>query len=534
MQIFDKDIRPVDSLDKLESMTSVCTPALVDQTVILKLNGGLATSMKLQSPKTMLNVKGSKCFLDFMALQVRHLRKVCGPNLHFMLLNSFKTVASTKAFLKKYPELYNSFDSDVNLMQNRVPKILQSTLAPAEWPTDRECEWCPPGHGDLFTTLYASGKLHELLRRGYKYMFVSNGDNLGATLDMHLLAHMQNNNVKFLMEVCRRTESDRKGGHLAQRTIAAEEESNTLFSSSDDDDDDNSSMSPSRNKFLSLTKSHTGEVRLSHSTRAGHGGDTNTANMSASSSGGGGGGNDSRACGDVIDSPLKTNGQEKANSATRTQLLIRELAQCPESESASFQNILRYNHFNTNNIWINLPALASIMEHVQGDAGVGVLPLPIICNAKTVNPIDDSSPPVFQIETAMGSAIELFKDSAAAVVVPRTRFAPVKNFSDLLCLRSDAYVVTPEWCLVLDERCAHKPPTVKLDPKYYANETQFEKLLQHGVPSLVHCTKLIIRGPMIFGAQTVLKGEVVLENTDTSKWIKLDDGAVFQNCQIKL
>ena len=40
----------------------------------------------------------------------------------------------------------------------------------------------------------------------------------------------------------------------------------------------------------------------------------------------------------------------------------------------------------------------------------------------------------------MGSAIESFDDSGA-VVVPRSRFAPVKTTNDLFVLRSDAYNV---------------------------------------------------------------------------------------------
>ena len=74
------------------------------------------------------------------------------------------------------------------------------------------------------------------------------------------------------------------------------------------------------------------------------------------------------------------------------------------------------------------------------EASNGVLKLPLIKNKKTVNPRDSSSPPVFQLETAMGSAIECF-DDAGAVVVPRERFAPVKTTNDLFGLRSDAYKV---------------------------------------------------------------------------------------------
>jgi len=68
----------------------------------------------------------------------------------------------------------------------------------------------------------------------------------------------------------------------------------------------------------------------------------------------------------------------------------------------------------------------------------GVLELPVIKNAKTVDSRDSSSAAIFQLEQAMGSAIECF-EGAAAVNVPRARFAPVKGTSDLFALRSDAY-----------------------------------------------------------------------------------------------
>lgn len=57
-------------------------------------------------------------------------------------------------------------------------------------------------------------------------------------------------------------------------------------------------------------------------------------------------------------------------------------------------------------------------------------------------------PQVFQLETAMGAAIECFK-GAGAVAVPRYRFAPVKKCNDLLLLRSDAYVVNEHYNIVL-------------------------------------------------------------------------------------
>jgi UTP--glucose-1-phosphate uridylyltransferase len=65
--------------------------------------------------------------------------------------------------------------------------------------------------------MVASGMLDALLSHGYRYAFVSNSDNLGATLDPRILAWLAREDVPFLMEVARRTEQDKKGGHLARR-----------------------------------------------------------------------------------------------------------------------------------------------------------------------------------------------------------------------------------------------------------------------------------------------------------------------------
>ena len=76
---------------------------------------------------------------------------------------------------------------------------------------------CPPGHGDIYPSLLGSGVLRKLLDAGIKYVFVSNSDNLGATLDLKLLNHFVTSNSPFVMEVAQRTESDKKGGHLCRR-----------------------------------------------------------------------------------------------------------------------------------------------------------------------------------------------------------------------------------------------------------------------------------------------------------------------------
>lgn len=253
-------ILPVPPLERLESVEEAhggsdkdarCAE-LLSRTVMLKLNGGLGTGMGLSDAKSLLPVKDGKNFLDFTALQVRHLRahqqQQHQRQLRFMLLNSFSTVDSTRAFLTEHygDELGGDvFDREVNVMQNQVPKILADTLAPATWERNPREEWCPPGHGDLYTALYGSGRLAELIAQGYEYMFVSNGDNLGATLNADILYYMAEvKKAEFLMEVCERTESDKKGGHLARRRT-----------DTDTDDNNNSAGGSSGGDVLLLRES---------------------------------------------------------------------------------------------------------------------------------------------------------------------------------------------------------------------------------------------------------------------------------------
>ncbi|KAH8069282.1 UTP-glucose-1-phosphate uridylyltransferase [Aureococcus anophagefferens] len=160
---------------------------------------------------------------------------------------------------------------------------------------------------------------------------------------------------------------------------------------------------------------------------------------------------------------------------------------CPDDDEAAFQDINKHKYFNTNNLWIDLEALKATM-----DASGGLVPLPMIKNKKTVDPKDDASTPCFQLETAMGAAIECFK-GAAAIVVPRTRFAPVKKCNDLLTLRSDAYATVDDVPVLAPGVAA--APTVDLDSKKYKLVQQLEaNLLEGGCPSLKACAKLVVKG----------------------------------------
>ena len=175
--ISESSIKPAPQLLTLEEISTEVKQdtSLLTQTVVLKLNGGLGTSMGLDKAKSLLEVKNGNTFLDLTALQVMSMRKAFKSPIKFMLMNSFNTSDDTLNFLQKYPSLAE--DPTVELLQNKVPKVDKATMGPAQWDIKPHCEWCPPGHGDLYTALYGSGKLDELLAAGVKYMFVSNSDN---------------------------------------------------------------------------------------------------------------------------------------------------------------------------------------------------------------------------------------------------------------------------------------------------------------------------------------------------------------------
>lgn len=372
--------------------------------VVLKLNGGLGTSMGMDGPKSLLPVKDGLTFLDIIVRQNLHLRATTGARVPLLLMNSFATRAASLAALARYPEL--SQDIPCDFLQHMEPKVWKDSLLPATWPEDPDKEWCPPGHGDIYTALVDSGMLQMLLDAGYEYVFVSNADNLGAVLDPAILGFFAATHIPFLMEVAERTAADRKGGHLA------------------------------RNR--------------------------------------------------------------------RGRLILRESAQCPPEEEAEFQDIQRYRYFNTNNLWLNLRALADLLS-AQHD----ILGLPLIRNEKPIDPSDPTTPRVYQLETAMGSAIAIF-EGAQALCVPRSRFIPVKKNSDLLVLMSDAYRLNPDYTLALAEELEGKPPVVTLDDRYYLLHAAMQARFPAGAPSLRRCTRLTVEGDVTFGANVTVVGDATV------------------------
>jgi len=201
------------------------------ETAVIKLNGGLGTSMGMERAKSLLCVRHGLSFLDIIARQVLHLRKAYDATLPLIFMNSFRTSADTLAALSRYADL--PVDGvPLELLQNKEPKLLAGNLTPVTWQKDPSLEWCPPGHGDVYTAMSASGLVRTLLDAGCRQVFLSNSDNLGAVPEPRVAGWFAQSGAPFAIEAVRRTPSDRKGGHFAirksDRRIVLRETAQTL------------------------------------------------------------------------------------------------------------------------------------------------------------------------------------------------------------------------------------------------------------------------------------------------------------------
>ena len=209
----ESDIEPVEDVASLDELPDEDGP--LDEAVVLKLNGGLGTSMGMTRAKSLIEAKDGLTFLDVIARQVAAVRERAGAPVPLVLMNSFYTRDESLEALSDYEELASDVPPD--FVQHKEPKLLVDSLEPVSWEDDPAQEWCPPGHGDLYTALLTSGMLDALLDGGFRYAFISNSDNLAAVLEPRVLAWMAREEIPFVMEVTDRTEADRKGGHIAAR-----------------------------------------------------------------------------------------------------------------------------------------------------------------------------------------------------------------------------------------------------------------------------------------------------------------------------
>ena len=400
------ELEPVPDVPVLDDLVEVDPVSALEQVAVIRLNGGLATSMGLTRPKSLLEAREGRSFLEIIIGQTLALRQRYGTRLPLLLMNSEHTQRATRAVLNSYPEIMAQGLAP-DFMQSMVPKLEPEQLMPIRWPPAPELEWCPPGHGDVYTAMLGSGRMEQLLEAGFHYVLIANSDNLGATVDPRIAAHIERERIPFLMEVVLGTEADRKGGHVAQR---------------------------------------------------------------------------------VSDG----------------QLILREIAQTPDEDADSFRDYKHWRYYNTNSLWIDLEALR---ERLLDGGG---LELPVIANAKTVDPRDPQSPPVLQLESAMGAAIGSFPD-ARLLEVPRTRFVPVKTTDDLTLLRSDVYCLDDEFGVEPALEVNGHLPFIALDRDYFGLLDDYERRMPAGPPSLREAQRLVVNGDVTFGAGVVIRGAATLD-----------------------
>jgi len=421
------ELQPAGDAPRLEDLPEADPAGALAPVALIKLNGGLATTMGLQQPKSLMEARDGRSFLEIILGQTLALRRRYDVGLPLVLMDSYATQEATLSELERHPEIAQDGLAP-DFLQSMIPKLVADTLEPVSWPAAPALEWCPPGHGDVYGALRRSGMLDALLERGFRYAMISNADNLGARTDPRIAAHLAEREIPFLMEVVQGTEADRKGGHVARR---------------------------------------------------------------------------------------RSDGQ----------LVLRETAQTPEEDEDSFRDYRRWRYYNTNSIWIDLRVLAETLEARQG-----VLELPLIVNRKTVDPRDPDTTPVIQLESAMGAAIGSFP-GASLLLVPRTRFAPVKTTDDLLVLRSDVYTVSEDLDVEPANGSADRLPYVELDKRYYRLIDDFERRFPDGPPSLRDAERLVVHGDVTFGADVRVRGAVELDVDEPARvqsGTVLESGAVLE------
>uniref|UniRef100_A0A0X3NYS5 UTP--glucose-1-phosphate uridylyltransferase n=1 Tax=Schistocephalus solidus TaxID=70667 RepID=A0A0X3NYS5_SCHSO len=207
----------------------------LNKLVVIKLNGGLGTSMGCTGPKSLISVRNDLTFLDLTVQQIEKLNTKYECNIPLVLMNSFNTQEETAKVLHKYKNLNVEIHT---FMQSMYPRLNRESFMPivknvdsallGSSPSSPECfdhpavdlsGWYPPGHGDVYRSFVQSGLAATMLAAGKEWLFISNIDNLGASVDLNILNFLLTggkgkSSPGFVMEVTDKTRNDVKGGTL--------------------------------------------------------------------------------------------------------------------------------------------------------------------------------------------------------------------------------------------------------------------------------------------------------------------------------
>uniref|UniRef100_A0A671RS42 UTP--glucose-1-phosphate uridylyltransferase n=1 Tax=Sinocyclocheilus anshuiensis TaxID=1608454 RepID=A0A671RS42_9TELE len=385
---------PEDSIQPYEKIELKGLPADVasslNKLAVVKLNGGLGTSMGCKGPKSLISVRNENTFLDLTVQQIEHLNKSYNADVPLVLMNSFNTDEDTKKILQKYTHHRVKIHT---FNQSRYPRISKESLLPVATnmglTAENEEAWYPPGHGDIYASFYNSGLLDKLIPSDKR--------------------------CEFVMEVTDKTRADVKGGTLTQ---------------------------------------YDGKLRL------------------------------------------------------------LEIAQVPKAHVDEFKSVTKFKIFNTNNLWISLPAIKRLHEKNAMD-------MEIIVNPKTL----DGGLNVIQLETAVGAAMKSF-DNALGINVPRSRFLPVKTTSDLLLVMSNLYSMNAGSLTMSPKREFPTTPHVKLGSSF-TKVRDFLKRFE-SIPDMLELDHLTVSGDVTFGKQVTLKGTVIIIANHGDR-IDIPAGAMLEN-----
>ncbi|KFM83184.1 UTP--glucose-1-phosphate uridylyltransferase, partial [Stegodyphus mimosarum] len=394
---------------------------LLDKLVVIKLNGGLGTTMKCDGPKSLIHVRSGLTFLDLTIRQIEDLNTQYNANVPLVLMNSFNTNEATEKELRMYQNLKTKI---YTFMQSRYPRIRADnySLLPNSCRNLESYLWYPPGHGNFYNAFHQSGLIKSFMDEGREYCFLSNIDNLGATVDFSILNSIINPTTDiapdFMMEVTKKTSNDIKGGTLI---------------------------------------------------------------------------------------------------CWKEKVKLLEYAEVPENHIDDFKSMAKFKVFNTNNLWIKLESIVKMLQKHD-------LSLDIIENKKKIM-VGEKELEIIQLETASGAAIQYF-NQAFAVVVPRSRFLPVKSSSDLFLIKSNVYVLGNGNVTMNPLRPFSFPPRVKFVDDHFKSYRDIEKRFQN-MPDCKDLIHLTIAGDVTFGKNVTLKGDVIIVANNGEK-IDIPKGSVLQ------
>lgn len=195
-------------------------------------------------------------------------------------------------------------------------------------------------------------------------------------------------------------------------------------------------------------------------------------------------------------------------------LRLLEVAQVPNDKLEDFMSVKKFNVFNTNNLWISLPAIRRVITD-------DILEMEIIVNPVTLNNGSNG----YQLVTAIGAAMKCF-DNAVGLTVPRSRFLPVKKTSDLLLLMSNLYSPHHGQLKMSGKRMFPTTPFIKLGQNF---QNISELLKRFGsIPDILELDHLSVSGDVTFGKQVSLKGTVIIIANHGDR-IDIPSGSCLEN-----